>query len=371
MNHTMNVIEYVNWEKLRLSWMRWWEGELDRPLVMCESYQPNWSQDFEAHRSKPSWFFAGQYALETPVDVVMADVVDQLNHALYFGDAFPKFWVNFGPGLVAAFLGSAYEFQSDTIWLSPAKSASGTSWEHIPLNEISLEFDHQHPLWQRVCELTQAAVELLGKQVSIGITDLGGNLDILASLIGSVRLAMEMLDHPVEVERLCGEIRQVWLSCYEQLHAMVDINAAGSSCWASVWSPERYYMFQSDFAYMISPNLFNQFVIPDLTACAQTIPNAFFHLDGKGQICHLEQLLALKSLRGIQWIPGDGTPPPEEWLDLLKRILDSEKLCQLYVSADGARRIVQALGGKGLALAINDDLTQPEAEALIRELIGE
>ena len=367
----MGVIETTNREKLRLSWQRWWEGALDRPLVMCESYQPVWSQNHAAHRSKPSWYFAGQYALEIPVDDVMADVSDQLNHAVYYGDAFPKFWVNFGPGLVAVFLGSAYEFQSDTIWLSPAKSANGVSWEQIPLNEISLEFDPQHPLWQRVYALTQAAVQLLGGQASIGITDLGGNLDILASLIGSTRLAMEMLDNPDEVERLCNEIRQVWLHCYEQLHTLIDAKATGSSCWAAVWSPERYYMFQSDFAYMISPNLFKRFVIPDLTKCAQTIPNAFYHLDGKGQLCHLEQLLALESLRGIQWIPGDGAPPPEEWLDLLKRILDGGKLCQLYVSADGARQIVQALGGKGLALSIDDDLTQPEAEALIRELTGE
>ena len=142
----------------------------------------------------------------------------------------------------------------------------------------------------------------------------------------------------------------------------------GSSGWAAVWSPERYYMFQSDFAYMILPDLFRKFVIPDLAICAETIPNAFYHLDGKGQIPHLKQLLALEPLRGIQWIPGDGAPPPEEWLDLLKQILEGGKLCQLYVSAHGARQIIHELGGKGLALSINDDLSK--SEALIKELTG-
>jgi hypothetical protein len=33
---------------------------------------------------------------------------------------------------------------------------------------------------------------------------------------------------------------------------------------------------------------------------------------------------------------GDGQPPPEKWLPLLKRVRDGGKLCQLFVSAQGA-----------------------------------
>jgi hypothetical protein len=63
---------------------------------------------------------------------------------------------------------------------------------------------------------------------------------------------------------------------------------------------------------------------------------AFYHLDGKGQIPHLDLLLSLPRLRGIQWVPGDGNPPPEHWLPLLKRIRDGGKLCQVTVSPQGA-----------------------------------
>lgn len=372
-----NSFGKVDWAALRRAWNMWWEGTLERPLVMYEHLDPGWSREIQMKKglselpSLSNLSFTGQFGLDTPVDQVIQYYQDQLDHIVYYGDAFPKLWVNYGPGLVAAFLGADFQIQSDTIWLSPPQSENGISWEEIPLIEISLTFNAQHPLWQRVCELTKAAEDQFGESICVGITDLGGNLDILASLIGSTRLAMEMLDNPDEVARLCEEIRQVWLDCYDQLKGFINIETRGSTCWAAVWAPERYYMFQSDFAYMISPEMFKRFVVPDLKMCAETIPYAFYHLDGKGQIRHVDQLLALDGLRGIQWIPGDGAPPPEEWLSLLEKIIAGDKRCQLYVSAEGARRIVNELGGKGFALYINDDLSPTEAEVLIKELCGE
>ena len=111
-------------------------------------------------------------------------------------------------------------------------------------------------------------------------------------------------------------------------------------------------MLQSDFSYMISPRMFERLVMPDLIECCDEFDYAFYHLDGKGQVKHLDMLLSIERLRGIQWIPGDGAPPPEEWLPLLKRIRDGGKLCQVYVTLEGALTIARELGGKGFAFCI-------------------
>jgi 5-methyltetrahydrofolate--homocysteine methyltransferase len=111
-------------------------------------------------------------------------------------------------------------------------------------------------------------------------------------------------------------------------------------------------MHQPDFSYMISPKMFERFVMPDLDAVFSAMDHAFYHLDGKGQIPHLDMLLSIENLCGIQWIPGGGQPPPEKWMDLLKRIRDAGKFCQVYVSAKGARSIVRELGGKGFVLYV-------------------
>ncbi len=119
---------------------------------------------------------------------------------------------------------------------------------------------------------------------------------------------------------------------------------------------------------MISPQMFKRFVLPDLMVCCDELDFAFYHLDGKGQIPHLDILLSIENLRGIQWIPGDGQPPPENWLPLLKRIRDAGKLCQLFVTAAGALEIARQLGGKGFAFYITDTLDDRIGKAFLQEI---
>src|SRR5262249_43176348 len=100
------------------------------------------------------------------------------------------------------------------------------------------------------------------------------------------------------------------------------------------------------------------------------------HLDGKGQIPHLDFLLSIDRLRGIQWIPGDGQPAPQEWLPLLKRIRDGGKLCQVFVTPEGARTVVKNLGGRGFLFVIqpvsaSDFPTAEDAQAFLKTLAAE
>jgi hypothetical protein len=357
-----------NWQDAHETWQAWWDGRLERPIVVCEGYkQFGWHEQHPDARPKPNWTFAGFYALDMPIDEVL-DRYEAIFEAAYFlGDGLPKFYINLGPGVLAALLGSEYEFVDSSTWFSPP-TVNGVSWEHTPLDQIDLSLNLEHPLWQRICTLTAAGIERWGSQLVYGITDLGGNLDILASLIGAQRLAIEMVEQPQAVERMCAQIRRAWLECYQIQHSIIDRAGMGSCGWSCLWAPKPMYMLQSDFAYMISSAMFRRFVMPDLAACCETIAYPFYHLDGKGQIRHLDQLLALEKLRGIQWVAGDGAPPAEEWLDLLRRIRDGGKLCQVYTSVAGARKIINALGGKGFAFEITDDLTSDKAQHAYEEL---
>ena len=82
-------------------------------------------------------------------------------------------------------------------------------------------------------------------------------------------------------------------------------------------------------------------------------------------------LLSLENLHGIQWIPGDGQPPPEAWLPLLRRIREAGKLCQLFVTAAGASAIVDELGGQGFAFYIMESMSDSDAGDFLRMLTGE
>lgn len=336
-----------DWERIARDWSAWWTGDLSRPLVVLECIQPE-----DLRLPHHAGTFLGNYPLDTPPDEILDIFAPRLEATYYLGDAFPRFWPNFGPGIVAAFAGAHLHPAADTTWFLPGKTGSVT--------DLSVSCDWQNAWWQRVCEITQAAVERWGKQLAVGFTDLGGNLDILAHLRGAQQLLLDLYDAPEEIDRLVHETTQAWLECYDKLHDLISPAGRGITCWGPCWSSGSGYMLQSDVSYMISPKMFERFAFPDLTACCEKMDYAFYHLDGKGQIPHLDMLLSLPRLRGIQWVPGDGNPPPEHWLPLLKRIRDSGKLCQVTVSPLGALSILRELGGQGFAFVIGEPQLTPE-----------
>jgi len=207
----------------------------------------------------------------------------------------------------------------------------------------------------------------------VGYTDLGGILDILASFRTTYQLLYDLYDAPEEVIQLSGDITQLWLRYYDELHDILKKTGRGTTTWAGMWAPGRTCMHQCDFSYMISPKMFERFVLPDLATCFERIEHAFYHLDGKGQIPHVDMLVSLESLVGIQWIPGAGQPQAARWPSLLKRIRDGGKLCQVFVSPRAARTIVRELGGRGFALYVvsPEPMSQADAEDFLKVLADE
>jgi hypothetical protein len=160
---TLNLeFSQQDWQNARETWQAWWDGTLERPLVVCEGYrQFGWHQTRPDAGSKPNWTFAGFYPLDMPVEDVLDRYQDILEAAYFLGDGLPKFYVNIGPGVLAALLGADFEFVEGSTWFSPPM-VNGVSWEHTPLEQIDLTLNLDHPLWQRICALTEAGIERWG-----------------------------------------------------------------------------------------------------------------------------------------------------------------------------------------------------------------
>jgi 5-methyltetrahydrofolate--homocysteine methyltransferase len=324
-----------------------WKGELDRPLTYLSVVDP---VGLAARRG---------YFTNYPLSMTADEIVDRYEPLLaatrWYGDAFPYLWCNFGPGMLAGFLGCRVESvtePAETVWFWPVRRVS--------IGELRLRYEADNPWRKRVLAVTEAFVCRFERSLVFGHVDLGGNLDVLASFLGTEELLLELTDHPGEVDRLVRDITALWTRYYDEQAAILRRATRGTSTWVPILSTT--YMLQSDLSYMISPAMFDRFVMPDLEALSRHLDHAFYHLDGKGEIPHLDRLLSLQRLRGIQWIPGDGQPPPEEWLDLLRRIRDGGKLCQVFVTPEGALRIVRTLGGKGFLFVVRGDYEEfPDA----------
>jgi len=345
-----------DWERIERDWQAWWAGELERPLVVLECIEH--LDRYDPHCAS---IFLGTYPLDTLAETILNEFVPRLENTLFLGDSFPHFWPNFGPGIVAGFAEAQVHPTWDTTWFTPGQPG--------PITDLRVAEDWQNPWWRRAAEVTQAAINLWGRELAVGFTDLGGNLDVLASLRGTRQLLMDLVKSPQEVDRLVGEITRFWMACYERLYIMIASAGHGMTCWGPCWSNGRGYMLQSDFSYMISPNMFQRFVLPDLETCCSVMDQPFYHMDGRGQLVHVDMLLSIPRLRGIQWVPGSGKPPCEEWLPLLKKIRMAGKLCQVTVSPEGALTIIRELGGKGFVFVIDEpQLTPAEGRAFLEKL---
>lgn len=336
-----------DWDRIERNWGAWWAHELERPLVMVEG------------REFPIQEYPPVYA-DLPAEEVISAYTPSIQAMRWYGDAFPRVNLNFGPGIVAGFLGARVRPTPLTTWFEPSIE--------LGLNDIHPRFDPDNPWWVRVCAITREAVKQWEGQMAVTTAGLGGNLDILASLRNTNKLLVNLSDQPEEVDRLRAEITTLWLHYFREITGIILSVCHGTTPWAPIWSKGANYMLECDLSGMFSPKMFRRFVLPDLTACCDAIEFPFYHLDGPGAMVHLDALLQIPRLRGIQWVPTDRRPGADEWLPLLKRIIEGGKLCQIYVSPEEALNVVRKIGGKGFAFYVNQRMQADEAEAFLAKM---
>lgn len=274
----------------------------------------------------------------------------------FAGESYPCLWPNLGPGIGGAYLGCEPVFDETTMWTHPIEK---------PIDEISVEWDDSNIWWQHTLELTRAAVEAGRDKWICGITDLGGVIDIVAGMRHSDRLCMELIESPDEVVRLRDEVLGCWKRAYQELADITHPANNGTTGWLGAFSHLRTYPLQCDFCCMIGPEMFDRFVLPELSHLCRWLDRAVYHLDGPGAIRHLDALLSIRELNGIQWVPGAGQPGVLEWVDLLKRILAAGKCVFAYASPSEVEPLLRQIGSRGVALCVGAENPE-QADYLVR-----
>lgn len=323
----------ADWERVQESHRKWWAGELGRPLIHLTT-----AGDKPA-REKPALpnhgftaFFEDSVTAEEIVDVWDYD----LSSRTYLGDSFPHVWPNFGPGVAAAFAGATLETGNRTVWFHPP--------EEKEVDELCLAMNPENAVLQRIASIMQAAMERWQGRVQVGMTDLGGNLDVLSTFRPSEGLLLDLYDDPEAVQDRVREIHELWWQAFDCLNQPLQPRNPGYTAWTPILSEEPYYMLQCDFCYMISPDMFDTFVKPELAQSCKRLTHAFYHLDGPGELPHLESLLEIDELDGVQWVPGDGQPPITEWPEVHRKISDAGKKIQIWGGPETLDTIADQIG---------------------------
>ncbi|OPZ28603.1 MAG: hypothetical protein BWZ02_01258 [Lentisphaerae bacterium ADurb.BinA184] len=314
------------WQTVRETYGKWWAGELERPLIQITfgGRQPSARKP-----DIPYYHFDTFYDLAVPAEKIVDWWAYNLETQEFSPDAFPHAIPYFGPGSAAAYMGAQVHStpETGTTWFKPAAL--------LEPDRLHLRHQDGNPWHRRTAELYTAARRRFQGQVQLDMTDLGGNLDLLATFRPNEHLLYDLYDHPAEVKRLTWEAHEQWWRYFEEFTRLAGPENPGFTAWTPIYSATPYYMLQCDFAYMIGPQMFDEFVKPELAACCRRLDHAFYHLDGPGQLPHLDSLLSIPELKGIQWVPGDGQPDITQWPDVYRRIHRAGKRIQMFDSQAG------------------------------------
>jgi len=289
-----------------------------------------------------------------------------LANTLFFGEAFPRGWTNFGPGSLAAMIGGSHTWSWNTVWFGH---------EFRPIQDwgdlSKIGFDEKSEVYQLVEQMTRLLAERSKGRYITGMTDLGGVMDILASLRGTENLLLDLYDHPDEVLTAVELIDEIFETVYDRVDTMTrQAGQEGMTTWMGLWCDKRYYPLQCDFCAMISPDAFAEFVLPSLRRHVDFLDHSVYHLDGAGELPHLDHLLSIDRLDAIQWVPGDGAAPiwDDCWFPYYERIQSAGKnLILMGVdNVENTLKLVKSLSHRGLYIDVRLQ-NQEEAEEVLRK----
>jgi len=329
-----------DWDKIKEIYKVWWNKELDYPLLQVASPKEG-IKDYEGY---DGWgFLRYKSCPEKNIDLFEK----RCSETFFGGESFPNLWMNLGPGVLASYYTDFLKFDGNT----------NTSWFECPLpweDVERLEFKEDGEWWQYTKYITRLSIERGKDKFIVGTTDIGGVLDVLSSFRGAKNLLIDLIEEPERVLYMSDKILRSWFKVYDDLYSMIKEYQEGTSAWMGIWCHKRWYPLQCDFSYMISPKMFEKFVAPYLIEQCKWLDYSIYHLDGPGEIPHLDILLDIPELTGIQWVPGEGNPQCDSprWFPIYKKILTHNKLLvlQSFDDKNNISRIFDEFSGKGMLI---------------------
>jgi len=270
----------------------------------------------------------------------------KVENTFYGGEAFPFVGSNFGvAGHAKYFKGCRYQFTDETTWFYPSLG-DGELPEYLGEDSILSE---ELSCMKRLGDLG------FGKFL-LAVPDNCGTIDALANLRGSENLLTDMIEDPEYVRACSRAILDGFFDSSPKIYDVLSKNNSGGSThgWMQLWVDGKIQHTQADFSVMISPVMFEKFILPDLEEECSWLDYSIYHFDGQEQIRHLDMLLSIKNLNTIQWTHVAGQPDFTAFIPVYQRIQEAGKgLIMAPTSVRQAKELLDNLKPEGLYLIIS------------------
>jgi len=342
------MLYHDHWDELKNRMMGYWErAAMDRCCAAITVKNPDYDLDSKARQ----FYF----------DAEGADKMHRerfANHH-YYGEALPCLFPYFGTAGIAEYTGCRAERTPKTTWFEP--------WMTDDEPDASLITYRCPEAFQNQKDAIARMIQLSGGDYPVSVTDNCGLMDALAAIRGSENLLMDMTENPEFVEEALQRLLPIYKQTQEELFDLVKENNEGSILsWMHLWAPKRLAQMQCDMCVMISPQMFDRFVMPELEELCDFLDYPVYHFDGQEQIRHLDSLLSLKKLRAIQWTQVAGQPLTVDFIPVLQKIQKAGKNLVLNIRPQDVVKILDNLSCRGLMIDVRGVQSDEEAQEIMK-----
>ena len=279
----------------------------------------------------------------------------------YGGEAIPIFMPSLGPNVFSAWLGCPLHFAETTTWTDPIIA----DWRNGP----DLKLDRKGRWWKWMTKATKLAAQRGKGKFIVGITDLHGGGDGLAALRGTEALCADLALDPEPVRKAEALVRRLWFDVSEELYALSASEGQDGSAGFLGWGSGRTWPLQEDLFALISPKMGREFFMEAIAEQARRLDHSVFHLDGPESLPHLDALLDIPELDGIQWQPGAAHMEMTQWIPLIQRIQSKGKCVLFRAMPAEIEKVLAATSARGLMITTSV-ATEDEGRALLKK-VGE
>jgi hypothetical protein len=357
----MQLERKPDFEKVQQRFEAWWHCEIiDRPLVSINVKEPH-----ERHLKFPPekkyatlrdrWF-----DLEHQLQSMNVWTVHDPGETLVgVGETYPLFFPNLGPEITATLFGCELDFGDHTSWSKP-------NCENIR-EVLKLKPNLDTPYWNAIRKATDLSLKIgKGKWIT-ALPDLHTNGDLLASLRDPQNLCLDLMDDPEGVRLACEHITEFYQLIYDDLYNRIAAAGQAATTWINCLHAGRYYVSNCDFICMISPRQFQEAILPSIIKENEFLDRNIFHLDGPGALKHLDALLDVGKLDGVQWVYGAGNGPSAKWAHVYQKVQAAGKCLQILCDdvAD-AKALAPHIKPQGAWFCPGGSYTPEEANDFIR-----
>lgn len=274
----------------------------------------------------------------------------------YLGEALPSDSVMAGYTIS---YGTRVKFSPQTVWIE--------SFENLDIeNEKVFELDLNSFEIKRFFDFYTKFIQAGTGKFLIGQPAILPGNDFLSMIMGSEKFLVGLIDIPSVMEKAIMKLARNWVLINRKITEIYKKCQDGYGiCWLGLWSPYSFVSTQSDISCMLSKEMFERFIIPEIELVGKELGPVVYHLDGPGSLHHIERLCKIPEIKMIQWVPGAGsTYSVEKWLPLYKKIQDAGKIVMAYMQPEEVEFFVKKLDTK-LSYIVTSCKTKKEAEHLL------